>query len=65
MHRQWIVMNNEDRHRTEIRTVVDRMTKLLKSHADIFAGNDPAAAEAVQRIKRLTSAACEFTWVLE
>lgn len=37
-HQQWIVMNNEDRHRTEIRTVADRMTKLLKSYADLFAG---------------------------
>ncbi|WP_043618194.1 LysR family transcriptional regulator [Ensifer sp. ZNC0028] len=40
-HRQWIVMNNEDRHRKEIRTVVDRMTKLLRSHVDIFAGKRP------------------------
>ena len=37
-HRQWIVMNNEDRHRPEIRTVADRMTKLLKSYSDLFAG---------------------------
>ncbi|APO73602.1 LysR family transcriptional regulator protein [Rhizobium etli 8C-3] len=37
-HRQWIVLNNEDRHRPEIRTVADRMTKLLKSYADLFAG---------------------------
>lgn len=37
-HKQWIVMNNEDRHRPEIRTVADRMTRLLKSHADLFAG---------------------------
>jgi DNA-binding transcriptional LysR family regulator len=37
-HGQWIVMNNEDRHRPEIRTVADRMTKLLKSYADLFAG---------------------------
>jgi DNA-binding transcriptional LysR family regulator len=37
-HRQWIVMNNEDRHRPEIRTVADRMTKLLKSYVDLFAG---------------------------
>jgi DNA-binding transcriptional LysR family regulator len=37
-HRQWIVLNNEDRHRLEIRTVADRMTKLLKSYADLFAG---------------------------
>ncbi|PZM11958.1 LysR family transcriptional regulator [Rhizobium tubonense] len=40
-HSQWIVMNNEDRHIREIRTVIDRMTKLLKSHADLFAGKRP------------------------
>lgn len=40
-HRQWIVMHNADRHRREIRTVVDRMTKLLKSHAELFAGKRP------------------------
>lgn len=43
-HRQWIVMNNADRHRSEIRTVVDRMTRLLKSHADLFAGKRPTYA---------------------
>jgi len=37
-HRQWLVMNNDDRHRREIRTVADRMTKLLKGHGDLFAG---------------------------
>lgn len=41
-HQQWIVMNNEDRHRTEIRRVADRMTKLLKSYADLFAGKRPS-----------------------
>ncbi|KQV68330.1 LysR family transcriptional regulator [Rhizobium sp. Root1220] len=41
-HRQWIVMNNEDRHRPEIRTVADRMTKLLKSYGDLFAGKRPS-----------------------
>ncbi len=41
-HRQWIVMNNDDRHRAEIRTVVDRMKKLLRSHADLFAGHRPS-----------------------
>lgn len=40
-HRQWIVMNNTDRHRREIRTVVNRMAKLLKSHAGLFAGKRP------------------------
>jgi DNA-binding transcriptional LysR family regulator len=41
-HQQWIVMNNEDRHRQEIRTVTDRMTKLLKSYGDLFAGKRPS-----------------------
>ncbi|WP_421360135.1 LysR family transcriptional regulator [Agrobacterium rosae] len=43
-HKQWIVMNNEDRHRRDIRTVADRMVKLIKAHSDLFAGrhNRPA-----------------------
>jgi len=40
-HGQWIVMNNEDRHRRDIRTVADRMTRLLKQHAALFAGKRP------------------------
>lgn len=40
-HRQWIVMNNDDRHRKEIRTVADRMIKLFKAHAELFAGKRP------------------------
>jgi hypothetical protein len=38
---QWTVMNNDDRHRREIRVVADRMNKLLKSHAELFAGKRP------------------------
>ncbi|NEJ71549.1 LysR family transcriptional regulator [Rhizobium phaseoli] len=41
-HAQWIVMNAEDRHRPEIRTVADRMTKLIPSYADLFAGKRPS-----------------------
>lgn len=37
-HRQWIVMNNDDRHRREIRAVVDRATELVRNSADLFAG---------------------------
>ncbi|WP_420960919.1 LysR family transcriptional regulator [Brucella sp. IR073] len=40
-HSQWLVMNNEDRHRREIRTVADRMVKFIKSKADLFAGRRP------------------------
>ncbi|WP_147180226.1 LysR family transcriptional regulator [Ciceribacter naphthalenivorans] len=41
-HRQWIVMNNDDRHRREIRIVVERMRKLMIAHADLFAGKRPS-----------------------
>ncbi|PYB77475.1 LysR family transcriptional regulator [Rhizobium wuzhouense] len=41
-HRQWIVMNNDDRHRREIRIVVDRMAKLLGAHKDLLAGRRPS-----------------------
>jgi DNA-binding transcriptional LysR family regulator len=41
-HKHWIVTHNDDRSRREIRTIVDRMTRLLKSHADVFAGKRPS-----------------------
>ena len=41
-HRQWIVMNNDDRHRSDIRTVADRLAKLLNSHRDVLAGKRPS-----------------------
>lgn len=43
-HRQWIVMNNDDRHRSDIRAVADRLSKLLKSHRDILAGKRPSTS---------------------
>jgi DNA-binding transcriptional LysR family regulator len=41
-HPQWIVANGEDRHRRDIRIVCDRLFRLLKSHADLFAGKRPS-----------------------
>ena len=41
-HKQWLVTHNDDRSRREIRTIADRMAKLLKSHADVFAGKRPS-----------------------
>jgi DNA-binding transcriptional LysR family regulator len=41
-HKHWIVMNSEDRHRRDIRTVIDRMIRLLKSHAELLAGKRPS-----------------------
>ena len=41
-HKHWIVTHNDDRSRREIRTIADRMTRLLKSHADVFAGKRPS-----------------------
>ncbi len=43
-HRQWIVMNNDDRHRPEIRAVSDRMGQLLKSYRNLLAGKCPSRA---------------------
>ncbi len=40
-HTQWIVMNDDDRHRRDIRTVVDRMAALVRKHADLFSGRRP------------------------
>ena len=40
-HGQWLVMNSDDRHRREIRTGVDRMTKFFKGQAELFAGRHP------------------------
>ena len=37
-HKQWVVTNNDDRSRREIRTLADRLTKLLKAHQDLYAG---------------------------
>ena len=40
-HKQWVVTNNDDRARREIRTLADRLTKLLKAHHDLYAGKRP------------------------
>ncbi|WP_237151569.1 LysR family transcriptional regulator [Oryzibacter oryziterrae] len=37
-HEQWLVMNQDDRHRPDIRTVITRIVKLFKRHADIVSG---------------------------
>lgn len=38
---QWLVMHNDDRHRPEVRTVIERMAALLTSHAALFSGRRP------------------------
>lgn len=40
-HRQWIVMHNDDRHRPEVRTVIERMAALIHAHAPLFSGGRP------------------------
>ena len=42
-HGQWIVTNSEDRHRREIRIVAERLFRLARSHADLFAGKRPVS----------------------
>lgn len=41
-HKHWLVTHSDDRSRREIRTISDRMFKLLKSHADVLAGKRPS-----------------------
>lgn len=47
-HKSWIVMNNEDRHRPEIRAVVDRMTALFRANAALFEGRLPDRQTTLQ-----------------
>jgi DNA-binding transcriptional LysR family regulator len=37
-HGQWLLVNNADRHRREIRTVTERMARLLKGYAPLMTG---------------------------
>jgi DNA-binding transcriptional LysR family regulator len=38
---QWLVMHNDDRHRPDVRTVIDRIVALVQAHAALFAGERP------------------------
>lgn len=38
---QWLVMHGDDRHRSEIRTVADRITNLLHRHSALLSGQQP------------------------
>lgn len=37
-HRQWLVTNNDDRHRSEIRDCAGRLVTLMRDFSDAFAG---------------------------
>ncbi|SMD11483.1 LysR family transcriptional regulator [Rhizobium sp. RU36D] len=41
----WIAMHDDDRNRSEVRIVIDRLATLLKRHANLFDGSLRAAAE--------------------
>jgi len=38
---QWLVMHDDDRHRKEVRMVIDRITALFSDHAALLAGERP------------------------
>jgi DNA-binding transcriptional LysR family regulator len=40
---QWIVMHNDDRHRPEVRMVIERMVQIVQAHAALFSGRRPLA----------------------
>jgi DNA-binding transcriptional LysR family regulator len=41
---QWLVTHHEERHATEVRTVIERTAKLIRRHAALFAGEVPVGA---------------------
>jgi DNA-binding transcriptional LysR family regulator len=57
-HRQWLVMNDQDRHRADIRTVIDRLTVLMKHYGRAFSAETsqvsseaaPVTAEATSSV---------------
>jgi DNA-binding transcriptional LysR family regulator len=44
-HRQWLVTHSDDRSRREIRILSGRIVRLIKDHADLFAGRRPSRAQ--------------------
>lgn len=40
---QWLVMHNDDRHRADVRTVIERIVELVMSHRALFGGERPIA----------------------
>ena len=42
---QWVVMHNDDRHRSDVRTLIGRIVALVTSHAPLFAGDRPLGGE--------------------
>jgi hypothetical protein len=42
-HPLWLAVNDDDRHRPEMRLAIDRLSALFKRHEDRFAGRLPAA----------------------
>lgn len=47
---QWLAMHNEDRHRPEVRTVLDRLGALLDEHGPLFAGARPLGTAGQQSV---------------
>jgi DNA-binding transcriptional LysR family regulator len=45
-HPLWLAVNDDDRHRPEMRLALDRLAALFKSHEDRFAGRLPAVETA-------------------
>jgi DNA-binding transcriptional LysR family regulator len=41
---QWLVMHDDDRHRPEVRTVIERIAALVAEHAPLYAGSRPLGA---------------------
>jgi DNA-binding transcriptional LysR family regulator len=42
---QWLVMHNDDRHRADVRAVIERIVALVTKHEALFAGERPVGDE--------------------
>lgn len=47
-HAQYIVMHDDDRHRPEVRKVIERMADLIGSHRALFAGQRPLGGDVAE-----------------
>jgi DNA-binding transcriptional LysR family regulator len=42
---QWLVLNDQERHQSAVRTVIDRLVALLLEHRALFAGELPVKGQ--------------------
>ena len=46
---QYLVMHNDDRHRPEVRKVIDRLHALFRDHAELCRGDRPIGTSGAEK----------------